>query len=349
MTGTPEQPTVSRAAPWALLCKGALLLAAVAASVLAVAWLIPDGNDYAEATLLKHHRLETTAGKRIILVGGSNLAFGVDSTVIERVTGCPVVNMGMNGYLGLQYMLAETQPHLHESDVVVISLEYDNYFKSPAGTAVDQLMIVKANPSALSYLDWRQRTALVPAVPYVAQQKVLRIMGESADAVWMAAMGRPPAEKQGVDIENIESVKGFTDRGDLTSHLGVTWPWEREDGVDATNTPADPHVVPMLASFTAQMRERGIEVIISPTSVMNSYYAKHQRSLEAIFADMTRASLHVPSGPSAYAFDDRLFFDTVYHLNREGRQLRSERMASDIVAELSDKALCTTPHLISKN
>src|SRR5690606_31597265 len=79
-----------------LLRAGSLALA-VAMALLAVLVLVPDGNDYAKAAGLKRQRLASLPGPKVVMIGGSNLAFGVDSPLVEQITGCPVANMGMNG------------------------------------------------------------------------------------------------------------------------------------------------------------------------------------------------------------------------------------------------------------
>lgn len=333
----------ARGGALALLGKCLLLGVATVATVLALFLFVPDGNDYAEATLLKHGRLASLPGPRIILVGGSNLAFGIDSTIIERNTGCPVVNMGMNGYLGVQYLLAEVRPFLHRNDIVVIALEYDNYHKAIGGTPSDQLMIVKANPAAFAYLDDDQRMAVLSTIPYVAQQKVLRLMRDGLGNAWLRLFN--PNGGKGPNIAEIESVAGFTEHGDLISHLQVVWSGHREDGIDMTSTPRDPRVIPLLQQFTSDVRAEGVNVLISYTPVIDYFYRRHRRSIDGLYEQLKRAPpLIVPSSPAAFVYDEHLFFDTVYHLNAGGRVLRSERLAQDIVRQFDTRVLCRPGH-----
>lgn len=175
-------PTITELKALAVLAaKGMALVSGALLTVAAICLLIPDGNDYAQASVLKHRRLLEAPGRRIVLVGGSNLAFGVDSTILEQKTGCSVINMGMNGYLGVKFMLREVAPHLRPQDIVVVALEYDSFFKPVDGRPSDQLMVVKANPRTFSYLDAKQRLKVLQTVPYVAQQKVLRLIREAKD------------------------------------------------------------------------------------------------------------------------------------------------------------------------
>ena len=92
---------------------------------------------------------------------------------------------------------------------------------------------------------------MLGAVPYVAQQKLLRIL---RDAVRFS----PKKTKL---IDKVESFAGFNEYGDLTSHLGVKWPNELEDGIDATRTPMDGEVIGLLQDFARQMNARGVPVI----------------------------------------------------------------------------------------
>ena len=86
-----------------------------------------DSSQYMAAISDKHHRLSTVESPRIILVGGSNLAFSVDSEKIEKHFERPVVNMGLHAGLGLKFMLNEIQPALNGGDIVIIFPEYEHF------------------------------------------------------------------------------------------------------------------------------------------------------------------------------------------------------------------------------
>src|SRR5262249_39102967 len=79
-------------------------------------------DGYLAATLDKEHRLATLPGRRVVLIGGSNLAFGMDSAVVERLTGRPVVNVGLYGNFGVAFMLDEARRGLRPGDATVIAM-----------------------------------------------------------------------------------------------------------------------------------------------------------------------------------------------------------------------------------
>jgi hypothetical protein len=324
--------------PLKLVLKIIALLTGVVVLLVGTVFLLPDGNDYALATLDKHARLEMNAPRKIVFLGGSNLAYGIDSLRIEHELGIPVVNMGMNGYLGVRFMLEEAKRDLKPSDIAVISLEYDSYYKPTIGTGADLLMIVKARPRSIVFLNqWQQVAQVVEAVPFAAQQKMLRMIQEKQHAIKsgiLAALGRP--RKETVDeqfqlINSIECHAGFNDRGDLTSHLGVKWPYEREQGVEIMSTKAAEDVVDVLRTFSQDMKRRGVHVYILPTPVLQSYYDRHKESLTKLYVLLRQtAGLDVLAPPTEFVFPEPLFFDTVYHLNREGRAIRTGKIIEEL-------------------
>jgi hypothetical protein len=339
--------------PWdvlRLVGKAIALIGGTIAAITAFVIVVPDGNDYALVTLRKHARLAMGAPKAspdwtaaaahlaapssqaaagpagspnsIVFVGGSNLAFGLDSAMIEQATGTRVVNMGMNGFFGVRFMLEEVKPQLKSSDLVVVSLEYDNFFKSVDGTATDLLMVVKTNLPASSYLTWKQRIAVSKEIPFVAQQKVLRLMRDASRELRHGA--RHP-------IDSIETLAAFNAHGDLTAHLDAKWPYEMADGMNLSATPLNLEVIALLQQFTHEMRGRGVDVMISYTPAMRSYYERHKRSIDRVHELLSQSpGLVVPSPPSDFAFREDWFFDTVYHLNGPGRAARTQEVIDDI-------------------
>src|SRR5262245_56977492 len=62
-------------------------------------------NDYMAAMIDKSERLAHLASPRIVVIGGSNSAFGLDGEELEKAFHRPVVNMSMHGGLGFEFMV----------------------------------------------------------------------------------------------------------------------------------------------------------------------------------------------------------------------------------------------------
>ena len=82
-------------------------------------------NNYQAALIDKNERLCSIDGPKIVLVGNSNLAFGIDSRALEEAFGMPVVNMGMHGGLGNAFNEQAAVQNVCKGDIVILS--YSNF------------------------------------------------------------------------------------------------------------------------------------------------------------------------------------------------------------------------------
>ena len=73
----------------------------------------------------KVDRLATVEGKKVVVIGGSSVAFGLDSALMEEHLGMPVVNFGLYAAIGTKAMLDLSLPHIGEGDIVVLAPETD--------------------------------------------------------------------------------------------------------------------------------------------------------------------------------------------------------------------------------
>ena len=110
------------------IIKAIVFLLLILSTIFAVIYLQPvDPDKYLMVMLDKHKLLRTTPQPRVILVGDSSLAFGMDSAMIKKATGYNVVNMGLHGGLGLIYIMDELKPYLKKDDIVIFALDYTHY------------------------------------------------------------------------------------------------------------------------------------------------------------------------------------------------------------------------------
>jgi hypothetical protein len=120
---------------------------------------LPEENNYLAATMDKHQRLERMEPPRLILVGGSNVAFGFRSETLEEEVGMPVVNMGLVGGLGVEFMLNEVEGAIGRGDVVLLSFEYD--LLSGGDSELIFRQIVELRPENFRHVPWRSWKDLI--------------------------------------------------------------------------------------------------------------------------------------------------------------------------------------------
>ena len=295
-----------------------------------ILFVVPDGNDYAKVTIDKHERLNSAQGSKVVFVGGSNLAYGLDSPSVEQALGRPVVNMGMNAYLGARFLLEEVAGALKAGDTVVLSFENEMFrvqseFDAVDGRNTDIFMMVKTRPASWRFLPSGSQRQVLTAAPEVLQLKTLRILGD------LAHWGREPKL-----LDRIETREGFNAHGDLVSHVGVAWPEPLDAGTNLAAYPLDPRIPVLLREFRTRLATQQVQVFLLPPPLPRGYYKAQQTAVEATKRELDRSvpGLRIAE-PERYVFAESCFFDDIHHLTGECRIERTQLVIEDLRAALS--------------
>lgn len=278
-----------------------------------------EKSDFMGAIADKHKRLESISGKKIIFAGGSNLAFGLDSKRVEDSIGLPVVNLGLHAGLGLDFILNELNASIKKEDVVFLSIEY---YLGSKGMYELQQNAISYFPEALSYVQ------SAPPKPFEQLRYLLNdrieniktnlgyVISRLRNKPSKTAYRRKYFNKQG-DSEghlNLESNSALADGGEM-----YYYHWE---GISKLNI------------FYEQARAKGVRVYFIYTNYPVSQFELNKKTIEKYQQDLQRELLiPILGAPQDFVYPDSYFFDTVYHLNRKGRENRTVK-----VIELIKKA-----------
>ena len=77
--------------------------------------------DYLGGVRAKQERLASLGSPKVVLVGGSNVTFGLDSPLLEEALCRPVVNMTIHASLGFRFMVEQLDGGLGKGDLVSLS------------------------------------------------------------------------------------------------------------------------------------------------------------------------------------------------------------------------------------
>lgn len=300
------------------LRKCALMAALVLATGAAVLVLVPpDRDDYLAVIGRKVELLETTPAPRIVFVGGSNLAFGLDSRTVQGRLGMRVVNMGMGFNMGLRFMLDLVEPRLAKGDIVVLVPEYNLFYGLLDG---DERLIdvLELYPDGYRYVrSRRQMLNLVEHLPEHARSKLSRAL----QTFW-----RPTPE------DCVYCPRAFNEYGDNVAHLGL--PGKdvlKTEFLRKTGQGVDREAIRVVNAFAHRAEERGIRVVMVFPCVPEPHFEKRRKAIERLYA-VLREDLDVPmlSTPADHVYPIGYFYDWVYHLNREGREIRTAKVVEEI-------------------
>ena len=297
------------------------LAALVAASCVAIVWFTPlDHNIFLAASRSKHDRLARTPPPRIVLVGGSNVSFGVDSRLLQERTGYAVVNMALHIGLGLRFMLNEIRDELRPGDFVVIIPEYSLLLD---GSQV-LLELDLFYPRAFAYMDWRNFSIVAAKFPITLQRRFKSFL-----KLFLLNRKRKALKGYGKD--------DFNEFGDVIGHLGRK-PFKNLGHLEIPSGLAQwregEQALVFLNRLQEQLSSRGVRFFFSFPPCPASQYPKNGAGEE--FYDWVKKRLAFPvvGHPRETVFPDEYFYDTYYHLLARGRQERTEKLARQLAPYL---------------
>jgi hypothetical protein len=281
-------------------------------------------DNYLAAVLEKDRLIRNTPSPKIILVGGSNLAFGIDSKEMEDSLGLRVVNMGLYAKLGLKYMLAQVRPYIKHGDVVVVVPEYDQFYGDYANG--DNTL-----NTALLYAPADRIPDFIRS--YSIVDVVLRPRVENARRSFLraaaAAIGRedqffPP------DTNPVYNRHSFNQFGDVVSHLGKKPPHD-PDSIYVKPLPPikdfNRHTLEDLNSIADKAAQEKARAYFMWPSYIDRSFVINVAAIDSLQRKLV-GGMRLPLIGTAkdFVYPGKLFFDTRYHLNGDGRQLRTQKM-----------------------
>lgn len=270
-----------------------------------------EDNQYVNVLVDKEARLRSTPPPRVLLVGGSNLAFGVDSAALERALGRPTLNLAVTMEFGHEFILNQAAAHVRSGDIVVLSLEYFG-FTGAAPQAHALAPALQSVPGAWRYLDWPQWKVLL-----------------DGGLVHLGHLARTSlAEARGYYSSFTGAYRrdGFTARGDMISHHGVAAAPIAFRAL-ALSESSLRHTLADIAAFVAGCRTQGATVYFELPPWPERWVQSQPAILARIDAGL-RAVPHltVLNKPADVALPLDMFYDTEYHLTQAGTVLRTQRL-----------------------
>lgn len=282
---------------------------------------LANRNEYIAGALDKQALLREAPGPRLILVGGSNLAFGMNSQQIAGQLGYHPVNMGLHAGFGLAFMLNQVaRDKLLKGDVVVVSMEYQHFgaLPDPDSTLVE---LIAADPENVRFLGREQ----VPWCLDNGLQSLTRAMHRT-----LRRTLRLPA---GGESTKPYSREGFNEFGDLTGHwdMPLVRPFSASMSAGLKDLPDKS--IDQLNRFCETCRKRGVRVYYAFPPIEQGFFNEHRTVLLSI-ASRIRERLTFPilNDPQECTFGNSMFYDSIYHLTAAGAALRTSQLIADLRA-----------------
>ncbi len=281
----------------------------------------PVRQNFLAASLDKQALIRTQAPPRLIFIGGSSMAFGVNSEQIAKACGRRPVNMGLHAALGLKFMLREAKPHIQRSDWIVVAPEYQQFVRM-AGQSEMLVNMVEIDPSNARLLDAGQWAAAL-------DRGVIQRAGKMTRAV----IGRPGRFLRKNTMARTTRMYyrrgGFNANGDMVAHLGVQprGMTERQFSFRYRDELVQ-ETIKQINEFAKFAEARGAKVFFSHPPLPREVFEPNRAQIDPLEKEIN-AKLAIPQLDTVaeLVFPIDHFFDTWYHLGALGVERRSQLLA----------------------
>ncbi len=123
----------------------------------------------------KCYLLDNTPSPRIVFVGGSNLAFGLDSKRIEDSFNLPVLNYGLHAGIGLKFMVDDVEQYVRKGDIVIFVPEYEHFYGTACGEPQTLApLIAYSNWAKCDLLNGHQILQVLLGIPSVIRESAMQ-------------------------------------------------------------------------------------------------------------------------------------------------------------------------------
>lgn len=289
----------------------------VVAGLIAIAVVVPyNKNGFLRMYAIKMQRVSAPDRQpSIVLLGGSNVAFGYDSEVIERTTGKPTINAGLQMGLGLKYMIDDCFPRLKRGDILVFSPEYIHFFDDHAyGEAPLTDVLFLNDFSSASMLNWKQWRTVINNFPNLLHEK-LKYAAINAS---------------GLPSDPVYKLSGFNKYGDVVAHWTLNDKQYSAKLKPQSLGTVNSEIFEYMKVRLDELRNRGVTVVVYPAVISSTAFENSRADI--LTTDSIFKQIGYPNACplSEVVYPDSSFYDTSHHLKHYGAIRHSEHLAKII-------------------
>ena len=286
--------------------------------------LVPvDMNNYLLEYNKKIELLKNTPSPRVIVVGGSSVAFNTLSPMIKDSLGCNVINFGLHAGIGSRLPINDIKPFIKQGDIVVITIEYGDFFTSGEGEVptLTSMMVYK-NWQGWEYLNFGQWKNVLYGIPKIAYSNIRRLLSYPIYKTWSSTNIS--------DVTFQYSSKGFNQWGDEISHFKYENITFMEDNYSSYSRVINDGFVKFLYSSCTDIEEHGGKVIMIPPTCLNNYVHHEENNIKLIAEALKEIGYPYFISPSNMTLDKECFFDSKYHCNYQGATINTNRVIQSL-------------------
>ena len=247
--------------------------------------------------------------RKIVIIAGSNGAFGFNSRMLSDTLHLPVVNTATHAGIGIRMQFEIYKEFLHKGDVVILCPEYKNVGEGKQrmyGDATLLRVLSTHLPSAYTKISFCQWLSVYKYIGvYYAERK----------------------EHAGItEFDGPYSASAINEYGDIDCkrlHQDTI----KQHNIDGR---VNEDLLCYLKYIHSYAREKGISLCFFPPTLMKSTLERNQKQIDSIYHSLIQNGIAFQATPLSYSFADSFYFDSPYHLTQSGANLRTREILKDL-------------------
>lgn len=268
----------------------------------------------------KYERLNSIEEPKIVIVGGSSVAFGLNCETIEKTTGYKTVNFGLYATLGTKLMLDLSRSNINEGDIIILAPELN-----------EQTLSLYFNATSA----WQALEGDFDMLRYVGSDNYKDLLGNLFEYLgkrWEYAL-----EKRTVTQTGVYSHESFNEYGDIVyprEYNVMTYEYDKAQTISLTPDIFHEDFIEYVNDYIDFAERKGASVYFSYCPVNSSALAKgttQQSILEFHNFIEDNINCEVISNPNDSILDKGYFYDTNFHLNDAGVAVHTQYLTNDIL------------------
>ena len=263
------------------------------------------------AQTAKDSLLANVPSPRIIFVGGSSMSFGLNSQMIKDSFNLNPINTGINGDLGLIYMMDNTIGYVKKGDIVVIAPEYFQFYGDYAYGSTELLWtVLDVSPKNITKLRKQQWQSIYP---YILRYSFSKFK---------------PTEYFHYKVSDIYGIHSFNEYGDVSTH----WKYStvKFEPLNTITDKFNSDIINELLNFKEQIIKKGATLYVTFPGLQATSYDKCKAQINDVETELKNNKFLLLGNAERYKFADSLMFNTPYHLLKKGLDIRTRLLVENL-------------------
>lgn len=243
---------------------------------------------------------------RIIFIGGSNIAMGLNSQIIKDSLKLNPINTGIIATIGLKYMLRSSIEFIREGDIIIVIPEYHQFYQNLADGEGVLLPLLFEVSHKFDIIDIKQYIKLSQFIPKYIGSKL---------KFWKLLEN----DLYGLPLNNIYG-DDYSNWALLKPNTFTKYSFNGNLNIEAFN---------MLTEFKTKVENKKAYLFISYPCYAESSFNECFNQINIVENKFKELQIAILGTPMRYKFNDSLIFDTEYHLTYDGVELRTKLFIED--------------------